>query len=90
VTELNAKVRDLEITSRVKDAVIKQLENNLQSADEERRGYIQQLIDKSHQIGSLETQLRQIASPRNHSELPLPNRAEAAPEGAAAENSFNI
>jgi hypothetical protein len=75
-TELRGKLRDLEITNRVKDAYIEQLKGNLQSADEERRGYIQQLIDKSHQIGSLETQLRQLAAPRNHSELPLPNDSE--------------
>jgi hypothetical protein len=75
-TELRGKLRDLEITNRVKDAYIDQLKGNLQSADEERRGYIQQLIDKSHQIGSLETQLGQLSAPRNHSELPLPNHLE--------------
>lgn len=70
VTELNAKLRDLEIATRVKDVVIKKLEGDLKNADEERKGYIQQLIDKSHQIGSLETQLRQLAAPKDNPALP--------------------
>ncbi len=70
VTDLNAQLRDLEITNRVKDAVIKKLETDLTNADEERQGYIQQLIDKSHRIGSLETQLVQISAPRNDPALP--------------------
>lgn len=80
VTELNAKLRDLEIATRVKDVVIKKLEGDLQNADAERKRYIQQLIDKSHQIGSLETQLLQISGPRNHSELPLPKQGTESGE----------
>ena len=79
VTELNAKLRDLEIATRVKDFAIKKLEGDLQNADAERKGYIQQLIDKSHQIGSLETQLRQIAAPRN--DRALPNGSEQRDAG---------
>lgn len=76
LTELNAKMRDLEIATRVKDAVIKKLEGDLQNADEERKGYIQQLIDKSHRIGSLESQLLQLSAPENDSEHLLPNGSE--------------
>jgi hypothetical protein len=47
LTELQKQLRDLEITNRVKDAYIDQLKGSLQSTDEERRGYIQQLIEKS-------------------------------------------
>lgn len=79
-TELRGKLRDLEIANRVRDSVIEKLENDLQNADAERRGYIQQLIDKSYQIGSLENQLHQLSAPRNHSELPLPNRSEGLGE----------
>lgn len=82
--EIRAKLRDLEIATRVKDAVIQKLENNLQMADEERKGYIQQLIDKSHQIGTLESQLRQLSAPRSHAETALPNRSEEMFESSQA------
>lgn len=74
--ELRAKLRDLEIATRVKDAVIKKLEGDLQNADTERKGYIQQLIDKSHRIGSLETQLLQLDAPRHHTAEQVPNGSE--------------
>ena len=75
-TELKSRQRDLEITTRVKDAVIKKLETDLQIADEERKGYIQQLIEKSYRIGSLETQLLRLSAPRNHTEQEVPKRSE--------------
>jgi len=81
VTELHAKLRDLEITTRVKDAVIKKLEGDLHNADEERKGYIQQLIDRSHRVGSLESQLLQLSAPKNDSEHLLPNGSEARDRG---------
>jgi hypothetical protein len=65
LADLEAQLRDLEITNR------------LTNADTERKGYIQQLIDKSHRIGSLETQLLQIAPPKDGSDHALPNGAEA-------------
>lgn len=68
--EHNARLRDLEITNRVKDAYIDKLKEDLKNADEERKIYIQQLIDNSHLIGSLETQLRQIGAPREKAALP--------------------
>ncbi len=76
VTELNAKLRDLENANRVKDAVIKNLEANLRGADEERRGYINQLIDKSYHIGSLESQLLRLSAPDNQTHRALPNGRE--------------
>ena len=84
VIELHAKLRDLEITTRVKDAVIKKLEGDLQNADDERKGYIQQLIDKSHRIGSLESQLLQLSAPKNDSGHLLPNRSEPHDAGERA------
>lgn len=78
LADLEAQLRDLEITNRVKDAVIKKLETDLTNADAERKGYIQQLIDKSHRIGSLESQLLQLSEPRNGSDHLLPNGSEAA------------
>jgi len=75
-TELHGKLRDLEIANRVKDSIINQLEGNLLQADEERRAYIQQLIEKSHRIGSLEMELRQLSAPRNDSVHLLPNHRE--------------
>lgn len=76
VNELAIRLRDLEITNRVKDAVIKKLETDLTNANTERQSYIQQLIDKSHRIGSLETQLLQIAAPKNDADRARPNGSE--------------
>ena len=54
--DFERKNRDLEISNRVKDVYIERLENNQQNL-------IEQLSDKSHRIGELETERRLLQSP---------------------------
>jgi len=56
LSEFERKNRDLEISNRVKDVYIERLETNQQN-------FIEQLTDKSHRIGELETELRLLQSP---------------------------
>jgi hypothetical protein len=60
LAELRKENLDLKITNRGKDYFIEQLQK-------EREGLLRQVADSSHQIGQLETQLRQLGDspPRN-------------------------
>jgi len=55
---LEKELMDLRILNRGKDYFIEQLQK-------EREGMLQQLVSGSHRIGELETQLRQIPTPRD-------------------------
>jgi hypothetical protein len=58
--EVELKIRDLEITSRVKDQVIAMRDKFIEQLQREQQVYIERLIDSSHRIGQLETSLLQI------------------------------
>lgn len=54
---LRAKLRDLEITNRVKDQFITMLEGDRKRLMDEREQYVRELMAQSRQIGELETRL---------------------------------
>ncbi len=60
---LRAKLRDLEITNRVKDQFITMLEGDRKRLADERENYVRELMAQSRQIGELETRLHQIEAP---------------------------
>jgi len=60
---LHTKLRDSEITNRVKDQVIKMLEDERKRLMDERENYVHELMAQSRQIGELETRLLQIGAP---------------------------
>jgi hypothetical protein len=64
VDELRKQVVDLNITNRAKDMYIERLHKEREDAVTERHGYITQLIEANHQIGQLETRLRQLEAPK--------------------------
>ena len=63
VEALRAKLRDSEITNRVKDQFIGMLEKDREKLAAERENYVRELIGQSHRIGQLESQLHQIGAP---------------------------
>lgn len=63
VGELEAKLRDLEITNRVKDQVILMKDREIQMLQEREHDYIERLINSGHRIGELETRLLQLDVP---------------------------
>ncbi len=60
---LRAKLRDLEITNRVKDQFITMLEGDRKRLTDERETYVRELMAQSRQIGELETRLLQLGTP---------------------------
>lgn len=54
------KIRDLEITNRVKDQVIGMTEKERDRLMDERENRVRELMTQSHRIGQLETQLLQL------------------------------
>ena len=62
---LHLRLRDLEITNRVKDQFIGRLEKDRENFAAERERYVRQLMTQSHQIGQLETKLLQLGAPEN-------------------------
>jgi hypothetical protein len=64
VAELELKNRDLEIASRVKDELIKRVDQERERLQTYQEGLVTRLVDQSRMIGSLETQLKVIESPR--------------------------
>ena len=60
LAELEAEVRDLQITNRAKDLFLEQLKS-------ERSQFLENVSSKSHRIGELEAQLRLLESPREGS-----------------------
>lgn len=77
---LRVKVRDLEITNRVKDQFIGMLEKDREKLASERENYVRELMGQSHRIGQLETRLLQIGAPADES--------ESGPKFAEAFRSF--
>jgi len=84
--QLEAKLRDLEITNRAKDFFIEQLQG-------ERERFHQELMKSSRQVGQLETQLLQLEGPPRFTEQgketggmgPEPKRNQVSwPEGSEA------
>ena len=73
---LRLKVRDLEITNRVKDQFIGMLEKDREKLASERENYVRELMGQSHRIGQLETRLLQTGAPADESES-HPKFAEA-------------
>ncbi len=68
---LRNKLRDLEITNRVKDQVIGMMEKERDRLMSERENYVHELMGQSHRIGQLETQLLQLDGPRgSRDEIP--------------------
>jgi hypothetical protein len=63
------EIMDLKILNKGKDFLIEQLR-------QERDGFIDQLVEGSRRIGQLETELRQLSAPRNHSEQELSNDSQ--------------
>jgi hypothetical protein len=63
IEELRGKLRDLEITNRVKDHFIERLEKDRAAFDEERQRYVSQLMAHSRKVGELENQLLQLGAP---------------------------
>lgn len=57
--ELDLKLRDLEITNRVKDKHIEMLEKERERFNDERQSYVTQLVGLSRQIGEAEQRLLQ-------------------------------
>jgi hypothetical protein len=57
VKELELKIRDLEITNRVKDQFIGMKDKFIEQLQQEQRNIIERLIDSSHRIGQLEIKL---------------------------------
>jgi hypothetical protein len=55
---------DLKITNRGKDYFIEQLQKERESFAEERRGYVEKLMEFNRQVGELETRLLQLDGPR--------------------------
>lgn len=78
LAELELKLRDLEITNRVKDQVIEMKDKEIDRLGETQRRYIERLIDSSHQIGQLETQLKQLEAPAEPRVRRLEVRNESA------------
>ena len=76
VEALRAKLRDSEITNRVKDQFIGMLEKDREKLAAERENYVRELIGQSHRIGQLESQLLQLGSgaASGHSVPHLPER----------------
>ena len=64
-----AKLRDLEITNRVKDQVIKMHEEERKRLMDERENYVREMMAQSRQIGELETRLHQIEAPSDRSRM---------------------
>ena len=54
---------DLKITNRGKDYFIEQLQKERQSFAEERKEYVEQLIESNRRAGELETKLLQLTTP---------------------------
>jgi hypothetical protein len=70
IEELRGKLRDLEITNRVKDHFIERLEKDRDVFDEERQRYVSQLMAHSRKVGELEAQLLQLGGPISTKGLP--------------------
>jgi len=62
VEELQKQIRDLEITNRVKDMFVVQLQKDREHFELERKDYIEQLMSFNRKVGELETKLLQIES----------------------------
>jgi len=65
VEELQKQIRDLEITNRVKDMFVAQLQKDREHFELERKDYIEQLMSFNRKVGELETKLLQIESSTN-------------------------
>jgi len=70
-----AKIRDLEITNRVKDHYIERLEKQIDAFDRERQHYVEQLMNSSHRLGELEVRL-QLSAPVPKPEENLPHDSD--------------
>jgi len=60
---LEQEILDLKITNRGKDYFIDQLQTERESFAEERRGYVEKLMDFNRKVGELETRLLQLEAP---------------------------
>jgi hypothetical protein len=76
VKEMELKMRDLEIATRVKDQVIEMKDKAIEQLQEQQRGYIERLIESGHRIGELETKLLQLAAPEPSASRRLEVRSE--------------
>lgn len=66
---LRTKLRDLEITNRVKDQVIGMMEKERDRLIDERENHVHELMSQSYRIGQLETEVKQLGAP-NDSKTP--------------------
>jgi len=80
--DLELKMRDLEITNRVKDQAIAMHEKDRERLMDEREGYVRQLMDKSHRIGQLETRLLQLGAPASETGRSILHASENREENA--------
>src|ERR1051325_11009488 len=79
--ELRKQILDLNITNRAKDMYIERLHEERKAFDVERKGYIDQLVSDSRQIGELTTRLLQLEGPDeppSESSQPVPHSESVA------------
>lgn len=74
--DLELKIRDLEITNRVKDQFIGMLEKERVEFQKERQGYVERLISSSRELGQLHTQLTMLGSGQRTELAPLRHDSE--------------
>lgn len=82
VEELESKVRDLEITNRVKDQVIAMKDKQVEQLQTREHEYIERLIESGHRIGELETRVMQLEAPDESRTRRLEVRPERMTEPA--------
>jgi hypothetical protein len=76
--EFDLKLRDLEITNRVKDKHIEMLEKERERFNEERQQYVTQLIGMSRLAGDMERRLLQLGERKPEPERPTEVESELA------------
>jgi hypothetical protein len=72
IGQLEQEVMDLKILNRGKDFFIEKLKEEREGFALERREYVEQLMTFNRKVGELETELRQLAAPRNDANGQLP------------------
>ena len=65
IRDLEREVMDLQITNRVKEGLLEQLQNERKEFSQERQGYIEALVKSERHVGELEAKLLQLEGPKN-------------------------
>lgn len=77
IKSMEHEIRDLQITNKAKDLFIDQLQKERETFATERQGYVEKLMSFNRRVGELETQLLQLAEPRETETRKLEVRPEA-------------